>query len=408
MNLKNLIRRILIVLFTIFLTHTVYSQENYLKGYVILKSGDTIHGFIDYRYWRINPDKIAFKEQLSDTITYYNPLNCKAFSVLDEKYESAIIPIEISSRNTTHLDNNPELNMRVDTTFLQTLMQGKKSLYYYINVFGNENFFIENDSAFILLIYKKYTKLEQMHNIANENKKFIGQLTIYLDDCKTIQPKLQKLEYRRKDLFKLFCSYYECIGSKIEFQKKLEKVTSEFGALAGISFTPEISSTSSYSSFHANSSVNMAVGLSLNLILPRTQKKWSIYNELIYSPYNRITHGVETKFENEYQITDYDAKSIRFYLNNMVRFQYPVKKAFVFADMGMSSAYGIQKVSYFRKEVVFHSINTVTEDYNYPNSPEMGFAFTYGLGLRYKGFSFETRAYKFSFSRFYFLLGYKF
>lgn len=407
MKLKNPNKRILFLLFATFLAFAGYSQENYVKGYVILKSGDTIHGFIDYRNWQRNPDKIAFKEKPSDNKTSYTPLNCKAFSVLDENYESAIVPTEISSRNTNHLDYEPELKMKTDTTFLQTLIKGKKSLYYYLNDLRNEHFYIKNDSAFELLVYKRYLKYANMQNTVSENKRYLGQLVIYLADCKTIQPKIEKLEYRRNSLSKLFSSYYECTGSKFESMKITEEITSEFGALAGISFKPETSISSYEVSQHINSSVNMAVGLSLNLILPRTQRKWSIYSELLYSPYNEITHDVQTRTEYEYQITDYNAKYITFYMNNMFRFQYPVKKAFVFSDLGLSSGYGVQKVSYLRKEVVFHSINTITEEYDRPNSTGKEFSFAFGIGLRYKGFSFETRAYLFSLSRYYFLLGYK-
>jgi len=404
MKLRNLNKRILFLLFAAFLAHAAYSQENYVKGYVILKSGDTIHGFIDYRNWHRNPDKIAFKEKLSDDKTSYTPINCKAFSVLDENYESAIIPVEISSRNTNHLDYEPKLKMRTDTTFLQTLIQGKKSLYFYLNDLGNEHFFIKNDSAFELLIYKKYLTFQ---NTIIENKKFRGQLIIYLNDGKTLHLKFERLEYRRNSLSKLIRSYYDGTGSKIEFQKKAEKAIPEFGALAGISFIPEISSSSLNSSQHTNSSVNMAVGLSLNIILPRTQRKLSIYNELIYAPCNVIMHNYQYIDGYQHTITDSDTKHIMFFLNNMIRFQYPVKKAFIFSDFGISTAYSVQKVNYVREEKVFHSIITITENYNYPNSTGMGYAFTYGLGLRYKEFSFETMIHLFSFSKSYFLLGYK-
>ncbi len=103
MKAKNPVKRIIVTLFVLFIFQTSFCQENYLPGYIITLKGDTLHGFIDYRNWDRNPDKISFKEKLSDNKLIYSSLIIKGFGVLDEIYESAIVETEISSDQTNNL-----------------------------------------------------------------------------------------------------------------------------------------------------------------------------------------------------------------------------------------------------------------------------------------------------------------
>jgi len=405
MKLKNLLKRIVLLSIVTLVAYPTFSQENYLSGYVILSGGDTIHGYIDYRNWRINPDKISFKKELSDNNIIYTPLSCKGFSVQDEKYESGIISTELSPTNTSELNDNSELIIKTDTTFLQTIIQGKKSLYYFLNNSGKEQFYIKKDTAFELLVYKKYLKSRNQGKIIIENKKYIGQLLIYLNDCPSIQSEINNLEYRRKSMQKLFHTYYECTKLTLDFEKKIEKVSTEFGVLAGFSFIPENNNSNASDKYHSEMSLNMTFGVSLNIILPRTQKRWSFYNELVFAPYNSDIHQVSYKEENVYTITDYKGKIMMLKMNNNIRYQYPFGKASAYAYFGVSNGIGTQRNDYQRTESVFHSIITIGEVYDYGNISIIEVGLNLGLGVYYKRFSFAAGLD--SFYRYNFLLGYK-
>lgn len=56
----KLIKPFAICLILIILPGIVHSQENFLKGYVITKENDTIHGLIDYRQWVNSPTSFFF------------------------------------------------------------------------------------------------------------------------------------------------------------------------------------------------------------------------------------------------------------------------------------------------------------------------------------------------------------
>ncbi len=54
-------KKILFLLFCILVYSNVFSQKNYLPGYIINNEKDTIKGYINYRNWNINPKKISFR-----------------------------------------------------------------------------------------------------------------------------------------------------------------------------------------------------------------------------------------------------------------------------------------------------------------------------------------------------------
>lgn len=418
MKCINLNKRIVLLIFLCLFACYSFGQENYLKGYIVLPGGDTLHGFIDYRNWGINPNNISFKESLSSEKINYTPLNIEGFRVLDECYESGIFKTEISPTSTNNLNNDAQLQIKIDTSFLQTIIRGEKSLYYYKNTFGKEQFYIKIDTTYELLIYKRYIKNQATNDVIIENKMYLNQLVAYLNNCQTIQPKIKGLAYKKESLKKLFLTYYECTKSKIEFLKSNEKITVETGILSGLSLNPAYSSSSSTGSEDIESSANMSIGLFLNFVFPRNQRKWSICTELIYAPHNENSHTIVYQHPDVYTVTDENSKYIMFKVNNMLRFQYPIKKTFIFFNFGISSGYGIQKMSYRKTEEVFHSIDNITEENDISNYSAIEQGLNYGLGLKYKRFSIQARVesisgyFQFptfsSDSRYYIMLGYRF
>ena len=55
---------IAIVFFALTLPLCSLAQSNYTAGYVVTVKGDTLHGYIDFREWYINPSFIDFKTLL--------------------------------------------------------------------------------------------------------------------------------------------------------------------------------------------------------------------------------------------------------------------------------------------------------------------------------------------------------
>ena len=178
-----------------------FSQENFLPGYIVTLKGDSTHGFVDYRNWERNPGKITFLDKIDGEKINYSPFDIKLFRVLDEIYVSAIVETEVSPVKISMLRFNPELQIVADTVFLQTMIQGIKSLYHYKDSDGKDNLYIKQNECFDLLVYKKYLKIYEGASVVLENKKYTGQLTVYLQDCQQILSKIYSTAYQKNIIF---------------------------------------------------------------------------------------------------------------------------------------------------------------------------------------------------------------
>lgn len=399
-----------------------FSQENYIPGHIVKNNKDTLFGFVDYRNWKNNPDNIKFKITIESNPISFTPTDILEFRIQDEIYVSGIINTAVSPQKTNYLDDNPILDIKVDTTFLQTLFSGKKSLYYYKNFDGAENFYIKQDTGFQLLMYKKYTKQHNDKQVIKENKRYLGQLTLYLNDCETISSKLEAVSYKQKSLIKLFQYYYECSSSDIYYQKKIKKVNTEIGVLAGASFT-FLDFTSVGFDYLVNAgynpSMNFSTGLFFDIILPKSHGKWSIYNELQFTTYKVEGKYEEYENENSYSVTTSEIGYSYIKINNLVRFKYPIGSLFIFINGGISNGFSVSETNYKKKETKFYSTETVVEDVALNDTRKYEQCFILGTGVKYTKFSFEIRfengngmseypALKSATTRFYFLFGYKF
>ncbi len=411
------IGRLSIIFIGVLISHTSFAQENYLPGYVVTLEDDTIRGTIDYRNWKKNPDKIKFVERLNDQLFIYTPLDINGFGIADEIYISAVLDVEVSPRKTNQLNISSELKIQSDTIFLQTIIQGKKSLYYN-NSSINKNLYVKNNTGFDLLVYKKYVA----ESVIKENEKYIGQLSLYLHDCPSIQSKLKHVNYSKESLEKLFIFYYGCMQSGMEFHKEVEKTSTEIGVLAGVSLTSLKFQSGSYDYLTKADyiqSINFTAGLFLDIILPRNQRKWSIYNELIFTSYE--VKGSYNDFVNDerYTITYTEIGYSYLKMNNMIRLKYPVGSYFVYINAGISNGFAISETNYKRDEIKLYSTEIIEEGKAMDDTRKYEQGYIFGLGTKFKMFSFEIRYEKgngmteyVSLSsptkRYYFLLGYRF
>jgi hypothetical protein len=423
MKTKNKSYCLILSILLCFFLQTSFGQEKYLPGYIVLPQGDTLHGFVDYRNWERTPNKIFFKKKISDDKSVHSPLDIREFGVLDEIYESAIIETEVSPVNTSELQYNPELIIKRDTCFLQAMVKGVKSLYYYKNILGQEQFYIKQYSSFELLIHKKYLKDHNGRSVIVENKKYVGQLTIYLNDCSAIQQKLNNTDYQKNSLENLFLAYYNCTKSEINFHKKTEKLSNAFGVIAGASWTSLAFHNNPYFSYlinaEYNNPINFTAGLFFEVILSRNNGKWSIGNELIITSYK--VDGQYNVYTNENQYTYIHTTLGYTYLkmNNMLRFKYPVGKLFIYLNAGISNGYAIIEKNYLKQESKFYSQESVEEGKALYDTRRYEVGLNVGLGTKFKRYSFEIRyessngmstylSLKSSVNKLYLLLGFKF
>jgi len=424
MHIKNFTSGCAILLLLLLNSYSSLSQENYLPGYILQWNGDTLNGFIDYRNWVRNPGEISFKATLSDEKSEFTPARINCFSVSGKIYESAVLEIETSPVNMQFLLYDPGLHFKSDTAFLQVLFRGEKSLYYYVTSDEKDQFYIRQDTSFRLLIYKKYL-VEEGDNgniYIAENKDYTEQLKLYLNDCETINKKIENLKYEKNSLENLFIHYSKCTSKEFDFRRIDDEPRFEIGMLGGVSLTNlKLSGTGYDYLIEAgyDLSANFTLGMFFDFIRFRNKHKWSWCNELLLTRF-KVEGQYYQYFDENNQTTTYTTLDFLYQKwNTMARYKFPAGKLFLFANAGISGGVLIGETNTMTREIKFYDMER-TEDgtaLNHVKYYELGFMA--GLGTRFKKFSLETRfelGNGFSSdedlsvitNRYYFLLGYRF
>ncbi|MCB8994688.1 MAG: hypothetical protein H6538_03665 [Bacteroidales bacterium] len=411
MKINSLIRKAALSFISVLILQSSFCQENYFSGQIIELNGDTINGFIDYQNWKKNPEEIHFMHEIGSIHFTLLPKDIRGFNVADESYESAVIKSETSSDKTDQLTFNRDLHFETDTVFLQTMVKGEKSLYFYENKSGKDQFYYKTDTSYELLVYKRYLKKQDSNTIIVENNLYKGQLAAYLHDCPEVQSRLRYIHYDQQSLESLFNYYYSKTMAKVNFQKTTEKLKTEFGILAGASI-----STLKFKSYYFNylentnygQSLNFTGGLFFDLIFPRNFGKSSFCNEFIYTTYKLDGKAIDNANHTRY--TEFGYSYIK--LNNMLRYRIPVNNTFLFFNAGLSNGIAINEINNQKTDGLESG-----RALNYTRNHEQGFLF--GGGIKDHNFSGEIRiergngmsiesATKSTTIRYYLLFGYTF
>lgn len=201
-----------------------YGKNTHFPGYVITLTHDTLVGYIEYKNREKNPRHILFKETLNDSGIYFTPKSITEFRAAGVVYKSAIVKNDQSPYKTNELTLSPDFQFIIDTVFLQAIILGEKELYYLKDSTGKESFYIKQDSVYEWLIYKKYQKKEKDKKLIVVNNNYIGQLLLYMQNCRSINSVLSITTYDLKSLSKVFNYYYECTNTKVVYRVKEKKL----------------------------------------------------------------------------------------------------------------------------------------------------------------------------------------
>jgi hypothetical protein len=395
MKNNHCILKLTVLICAILFSYPSFGQKNYLPGKAIQKNGDTLSGFIDYRNWEYNPYHIDFKENLDAEKQVFVPISISGFVVLDEYYKSGIVNTEISPRKTNDLLFEPAAMIKVDTVFLQALVRSKKSLYFYNTITGNQNFYIYQDGQFDLLIYKRYFKMQNDNKAIVEKKNYIGQLTHYLQDCPSINSKMFDLQYKRKNLERVFLFYAKCTKSKVEFQKKKEKSKSEFGLVTGFTISTlkfEGEQNHYLTEMDYPGSFNFTMGLFYDAVLSRNMGKWSIYNEAVYTTYNfEGEYSYTSTSNNHYSGTTQIKYSYIKILNLLQYKQFVGKDTWLVFNAGISNGFSNRNINLKEGTSTFYSSSSTScsEAVEDARNYEQGIVF--GTGVKGKKISLLFR-----------------
>jgi hypothetical protein len=307
------------------------------------------------------------------------------------------VETEVSDRATNDLGKDTKFYIETDTVFLQAIVLGNKSLYQYKDELGRENFYIGTDTGFELLRYKRYIRDTKGKHIVSEQNVYVSQLSGYLEECKSIHLELKDVKYQQISLRSVFDKYYECINARPDYRKQKEKVRVEAGVVAGMTYSDlafrNDNNFAELSDIDFDPSTDIAGGLVIDVIFPRTQGKWAVSNELLYSGYSFFNREEVIVNPESYTITETTFDYTYIKLHTMVRFGRSFGPVFLSGKAGMTNGMAINDENniYVIKKTPFQTIesNDPVLEENERRTYEQGYIL--GFEARLKSFSLDLR-----------------
>lgn len=328
----------------LFIGVPTFAQKNYQPAIVIKNNGDTLEGYIDYREWYVNPNQIQFKTKDKKNVEKYRPQDIQAFMVGGDLYKSKSVDVERISNLQTFATvvyyTNPVVNDSL--VFLRTLSQGKAHLYSLVHSGGLTSYYLQKDTAKpALLVYRNIPYLIEKDNSANASEPnkagnikdvrsvkkdtlitqsllFRQQIAQILSEFPPRPSDIKNLPYRAQSISKLVNDYNRYFSNDYKtnvINSSLDRLKIKFGVNAGyISSTLGVVVNGSFSNDIFNLKGNgYGVGATVQYILPRMRKKWSIVNDLVFSSIQ--LKGYEETTLNNLTITtsEFDISNFRIY-----------------------------------------------------------------------------------------------
>jgi hypothetical protein len=356
---------------------------------------DTLRGFVKYLNWSKNPESVQFKPTLESTEQVLGLQDISGFFVHNEHYVKALVKVDDTSTKIEELTYSREHQTHEQTVFLRALVTGPKSLYYFRG--KKDNFYIaQGNSTYELLVNYRYKiELNGGENTITVDS-FKGQLSNYLADCQEVTGKTRTLAYSNSSLIKFFNAYYSaCSSTKALVKSKADSFTFRFGAVLG----------GSASKYHFGGgfafwlrkpdfsvSYRPTIGVSADIGLPRTRKRMSIYNDLLFVStkmkavvFNEPGSSQDTKSE---VTMGYDCLK----LSTLFRYKFPIQSGGVFVNFGISNGFRVDDTNRRVKTSTFGLPEpSITEDEAVSGIRNYVQGRIVGIGGVYKKVSVELR-----------------
>ena len=279
--------RLIFFFFLTTLATSAFSQITFEQGYIIDLDGNRIDCFIKNPDWKNNPEEIDYYVNDKNSIKAGNVDNINEFGISDNiRFIKAVVNIDRSSESLNDMSYEKAPFFEEETLFLKVLVEGKASLYSYVDNTISRFFYSVKKNSINQLVYKSYYVKD---NVVGHNNLFKQQLWAELQCSKLSAIRNSKLRYIKKDLIKYFISYNECKNlDYISYEEMVQRNVFNLGIKAGLNVVSlatnkDIKSNSTDVSFEDKTVYT--VGVNAELVLPFNKNKWSVFIEPTFYNY---------------------------------------------------------------------------------------------------------------------------
>lgn len=235
------------------------AQTDFRPGYIIINSGDTIYGDIDYRGNSKMGEICKFKSSGNESIIY-TPNDIIAYRFIDGKYYVSKI-------------------VNGEYLFLEYLIKGEVNLYYMRNGVDEIYYLDKQDTPTIEITYEEGIKKIDNREVYYRSTKHFGILTYYMQDAPQLQNQIKNIKKpKRENLIKLAEDYHNLIcedGQCIIYERVQPKVKVNIDFVGGVLLFGENKEVVSKS--------NLLTGILLHFWMPNTNEKLYFKTGLMFS-----------------------------------------------------------------------------------------------------------------------------
>jgi len=314
-----------------------HAEDNWKKGYVVTATGDTVRGLITYNEYSGTPLEFGVKAGKRSAMKLYNVSNAKAVCIDLRRqkiyYQLFETEIDYSQVSSGWLDNTPDPVMVRRRIFLQLMVQGDKSLYYYNDTTLNKKHYLVEWPAgkATELVSKPYYTDNTQANIAY-NQLYKKQLKDLYADCTTIAyADINSTVFTGDALRKLAEQYNSCNKSKARYEYKPERTTATLGVMAGGTSTSLVITKRPYLYPSMQPATSLCAGLFTNIFLPRMKKQLAICVEGTYSGYDMTSEATGMGAVKMTYLKAYAG----------IRYQHNAGKVLPFGQAGIANGFAI-------------------------------------------------------------------
>lgn len=359
----------------VIVSNSLSAQIRFKPAFFLDNSGNKIDCLIKDVDWKSNPVTFEYKISENDAIQIGRIENVQEFQIGDlTKYVRKTVDIDRWNKFSAPTVQKQPL-YQSETLFLQTLVEGKATLYTYSDGSLTTYFYSIEDGDTKQLVQKQYVSYNGSKDVIYKNDLYKNQLQSELSGDIIKEFDNKNLGYFRNEFVKLFEKYNQSTG---ESKKMISSNRLKFHVTPrlGVNFNSILADfkyleSSNYThDFGVNA--NLRFGLELEAILPFNSRKWAIALEPVYTSYTADSDGTEYTDDLDYKVVDIHFVARHYmFLNSESR---------AFVNAGILYSINVNNTSYFPQR------RPIPVDF-YIKSP----TFVVGAGYKYKKLSAELR-----------------
>lgn len=261
------VSRFFILLFVAGIT-SAYAQTNYIKGYYITNSQDTIRGYIEYLSEKKNFRVCTFKKDMDGNVEKFHPQDIKGFVIGNaEVYE-------------THLYRHRKGEQLYG--FFKVMLRGKLSLLRY------QSRFFALDTVGNVHELSKRKELDGIKIRVDYSG--MGMLRVLMKDCPEVSGSYLDHQYKTATNFmEIFQKYYNCIGSPVYPNEKIVIKPHVDLGIQGVATVTRLALDVGMERVQLDDEITLGVGGFASIFLPKVNERLRLLLEATYGAYSYYT-----------------------------------------------------------------------------------------------------------------------